>query len=368
MAERRAAPALTRRGMIGAAAGLATPAFAGGEVALARSATRAGLLFGAAVEPEDVERNPAYRRLVARQCAVLTPENVMKWDALRPGPGVFDFDRADRLMAIARSQGAKVHGHCLLWHEANPPWLVAAARGPAARELLVEHISTVVGRYAGQIHSWDVVNEAVERNDGRKDGLRRSIWLEALGPEYLDLAFRTAHAADPAARLDLSDYGLEYDDVSWMGDKRATMLALLETLRGRGVPLHALALQGHLEGTRDPAFGAGLSAFLRAVADLGLEIYVTELDVNDQEVKGPVAERDARGAEQVRAFLSGVCATAGVRMICTWGLSDRYSSKSSLFPRADGSAPRPLPFDAVLRPKALAFAMTEVFEAAGRRF
>jgi endo-1,4-beta-xylanase len=290
----------------------------------------------------------------------------MKWDALRPGPGVFDFSRADRLMAIAKTWGARIHGHCLLWHEANPPWLVEAARGPAAREILVEHISTVVGRYAGQVHSWDVVNEAVERNDGRGDGLRRSIWLEVLGPEYLDLAFRTAHAADPAARLDLSDYGLEYDDVSWMSDKRSTMLSLLQALRGRGVPLHALALQGHLEGTRSPAFGAGLSAFLSAVADLRLEIYVTELDVNDQKVMASVAERDARSAQQVRAFLRRVCAAPGVRMINTWGLTDRYSSKALLFPRADGSPPRPLPFDAGLRPKPFAFAMADALQTARR--
>ena len=219
----------------------------------------------------------------------------------------------------------------------------------------------MVGRYAGTVASWDVVNEPVERNDRRPDGLRKSPWLRALGPDYLEIAFRAAHAADPHARLALADYGLEYDDESWMVEKRGTMLSLLRGLLARGVPIHALALQGHLLGDRPPAFGKGLSAFLAEVAALGLDIYITELDVNDQDTPGSVAARDHVTADIYARFLDTVLAQPAVKMVVTWGLSDRYTSKTTMFPRRDGAPVRPLPFDADLRPKPAALALARAF-------
>src|SRR5206468_4773240 len=165
---------------------------------------------------EHLARDAAYANLVARHCAVLAPENAMKWDALRPAPGVFDFARGDRVVDFAGRIGAQLHGLVLVWHEALPKWMPASLTPDAAAEALNMHISTVVGRYAGRMRSWDVANEVVERNDQRPDGLRRSLWLEAMGPGYLPAAFRAAHAADPRATLALSDYGLEYDDIGWM--------------------------------------------------------------------------------------------------------------------------------------------------------
>ncbi len=359
------APLITRRDVLSGGLAL-SPGFAaaqGPPIRLAARAAAAGVLYGAAVEPESMDQDPAFAALVRRQCALLTPENVMKWDALRPAPGQFDFRRSDRFMAIAEDVGARVHGHCLVWHEATPPWLGAAATPRRAGDLLVEHVRTVVGRYAGRMGSWDVVNEPVERNDRRSDGLRRSVWLEALGPDYLELAFHTAHEADPRARLDLSDYGLEYDDVTWMVEKRGTMLELLSSLRRRGAPIHALALQGHLDGGRPPTFGAPLRRFLGKVADLGLQIYITELDVDDENVPGSIARRDAVTSTCVGRFLDVVRQEPAVVLVNGWGLSDRYTSKAALHPRLDGAPPRPLPFDAALRPKAAAYVMDQIFGA-----
>jgi endo-1,4-beta-xylanase len=326
-----------------------------------------GVVYGAAIEPDTVEHDPDFGALLRRQCASLTPENAMKWNALRPARDRFDFSAADRVMAIAAAQGARVHGHCLVWHEALPSWLPSALTPAAGEALLTGHIQRVVERYAGRVRSWDVVNEAVERNDGRPDGLRLSPWFRALGAGYLGLAFRTAHQTDPWASLALSDYGLEYDDERWMVEKRGTMLSLLHNLKASGVPVHALALQGHLDGARPPAFGTGLRRFLSEVADLGLEIHVTELDVSDQRVPGAQARRDAIVADHYRAFLDVVLDESAVTHVTTWGLSDRYTSKSAMFPRADHQAVRPLPFDGALRPKLAAQAMADAFLSAPRR-
>ena len=344
--------------------GAAAGASATRELSLRQAAQRDGRLYGAAINPGQVDADPAFAALVRAQCGLLTPENAMKWDALRPAPEVFDFAPADRVVALAQAQDAQVHGHCLVWHEALPDWArqtLADATPTAARGLLERHIARVAGRYAGVVRSWDVVNEAVERNDGRADGLRRSPWLEAIGADYLALAFQAARAAAPRARLAIADYGLEYDDIGWMVEKRATMLRLLGALKTRGVPIDALAIQGHLRGDRPPAFGAGLRRFLAEVAALGLEIYVTELDVDDQRMAGDPGQRDDAAAEIYGRFLDAVLDAPAVRSVVTWGLSDRYSSKSTLFPRADGQPVRPLPFDRRLSPKACAYAIDRAF-------
>lgn len=327
-------------------------------------AARRGLLWGAAVEPQIMDGDPAFAALVRRQCAVLTPENAMKWNALRPGPDQFDFAAADRVVALARAQQARVHGHCLVWHEAMPDWLLGDLNAKTGQALLSRHIRAVVGRYAGRVRSWDVVNEAVERNDRRPDGLRASPWLKALGPDYIDEAFHLAHQADRSAKLAFADYGLEYDNVSWMVEKRGTMLQVLSGLLARGVPVHALAIQGHLDASRPMGFGEGLRRFLRQVADLGLEIYITELDVNDQMLAGDVAHRDAVVAANYRAFLDVALREPAVRMVNTWGLSDRHTSRSAMFPRADGAQVRPLPFDQDLQPTPADFAIVSALREA----
>ena len=325
------------------------------------AAGRKGVLFGAAIEPQSVEADADFAALIARQCGILTAENALKWDALRPSEKAFDFGPADRVAAIARRNGVPMHGHCLAWHETIPDWLAGALQAGRGEGLLLDHIDTVVRRYAGVVRSWDVVNEGIERNDGRPDGLRTSPWLRAMGPAYFDIAFGAAHDADPKALLALSDYGLEYDDETWMVEKRGTTLTFLRDLLRRNVPVHALALQGHLWGERPPAFGQGLRDFMTAVSDLGLKILITELDVSDQKIPGPAAVRDQVVADNYARFLEVVLANRSVEMVVTWGLTDRYTSKSTFFPRPDGDPVRPLPFDTDLRPKPAAYALSSAF-------
>ena len=360
--------ALTRRDVLAAAGALAAAPLIGRaaetDVSFREIAETKNLAFGCAVEPEVMDRDQDFAALVRRQADVLAPENAMKWNALRPTQDRFEFAAGDHVVALAQAQNALVHGHCLVWHEAMPDWTGAALDRRAAHSLLLEHIRTVVGHYAGRVRSWDVVNEAVERNDKRPDGLRASPWLKALGPDYIDQAFHMAIEADPTARLAIADYGLEYDNVDWMVDKRQTMLEVLHGMRTRDVPVHALAIQGHLDASRLPAFGEGLYRFLGQVANLGYEIYITELDVNDQMLAGTVAERDAVVADHYRAFLKVALLEPAVKMVNTWGLSDRHTSKSTLLPRADGAEVRPLPFDRDLRPKPAAFAIAEALRAA----
>jgi len=164
-----------------------------------------GLLYGAAVNPVllDVDGAAAgksvdpYTLLFAAQANILVAENSMKWGALRPAPDKFDFTQGDRLVRFAGIEGQRVRGHNLCWHESNPGWLKTTANKDNARQFLTEHIQTVAGHFRGKLHSWDVVNEAINPSDGLPDGLRKTLWLDLIGPDYLELAFRTAAAADP---------------------------------------------------------------------------------------------------------------------------------------------------------------------------
>lgn len=278
------------------------PAVTGANSLGAHAAAR-GLLYGAAVDPEllDVEgiaaghTNDPYTQLFAEQTRILVAENAMKWFALRPAPDRFDFSNADRMIRFAQLTGKVVRGHNLCWHEGLPWWFAKTVNKDNARQFLTEHIRTVAGHFRGQVQSWDVVNEAVWLQDGRPDGLRIQPWLEMIGPDYIDLAFRTAAEADPHAKLTYNDYGIETDKPGEAA-KRAQVLALLKRLKASGVPIGAMGVQSHLHAAGAQP-GAGLREFLSEVSALGLEVYITEMDVVSAGIDGGSKARDAATAK-----------------------------------------------------------------------
>ncbi|PIG94260.1 endo-1,4-beta-xylanase [Gloeocapsopsis sp. IPPAS B-1203] len=320
------------------------------EVALHSSARTKGLIFGAAATYQQLSSNQAYANLFAQQCGMLVPTNELKWQELRPSPGRFNFTRADWMARFARSHGMLFRGHTLVWHKALPNWFASTVNKQNAEKYLREHISRVAGHYAGQMHSWDVVNEAIDLQVQRADKLRNTPWLRFLGPEYIELAFRAAAEADPRALLVYNDFAIEHDTPQAEA-KRTAVLRLLERLKSRGTPVQALGIQSHLFGHPDGVKFTQIRRFLRNVADLGLQIMITELDVNDQQLPKDAAVRDRAVAKIYTDFLSAVLDEPAVIAVMTWGLSDRYTWLANRKPRGDGGGLRPLPFDEQLRPK-----------------
>ena len=157
-----------------------------------------GLSIGTTVNADALQDEGQYRDILAREFNMLTPEVSMKFDVTEPGRNLYSFEKADTLVAFAEAHDMLVRGHNLVWYMALPPWL---ATGTYSRDelmgILHEHILTEVSHYRGQVNIWDVVNEAIN-NDGT---LRDSIWSRGIGPDYLDLAFRWAHEANPEAQL-----------------------------------------------------------------------------------------------------------------------------------------------------------------------
>lgn len=304
--------------------------------------------FGVAVRDEPLQKENIYRDALTRHCQLVVGEGGLKWIDLRPTPTSYVYDQPDRLLDFADENGMKMRGHTLAWYAAMPDWALQLSGEQETSRELMTHIETVVGRYKGRIPSWDVVNEALS-DDGDKVGLRESVWSASLGEYYIDLAFHTAHAVDPAAQLVINDYGLETATPT-SAARRKAMLDLLRRLLDRDVPVHALGLQAHLPGAEEIDKEA-VSRFVADVREMGLDVLITELDVIDDQLPADIKERDAITAKRVGDLLDAVLDAARPTAIMTWGITDRYTWVPIWFKRSDGNPNRPLPLDEDYREK-----------------
>ncbi len=211
--------------------------------------------------------------LVKDQFNAITPENITKWELIHPEPGQYDFDAADAFVAFGEENDMFMIGHTLVWHSQTPDWVFENEQGdPLSREELLErmrdHIHTVVGRYEGRIHAWDVVNEALNE-DG---SLRESPWYNIIGEDYLIKAFEYAREADPSAELYYNDYSLENPE------KRAGAVRLVEYLQEHDAPVTGIGTQGHF--SLDWPELDEVEQTVIDFAELGIDVMVTEVDID----------------------------------------------------------------------------------------
>jgi len=329
--------------------------------ALKEIAAGKNLLFGTAVSFAELQRAECTALLI-EQCSILVSENDMKWGTIHPEPDRFDFSRADRFMAFAEENRIAARGHNLCWYKYNPKWLDSTINPQNAATILREHIRTVAGRYAGRIHSWDVLNEAVQPGGARPYDLRPCVWLDTLGEEYVEVAFRAAAEADPKALLTYNDYDIE-EDTPDQEKKREAVLEFLHRLRKKQVPVQALGVQSHLKPQPQPSQWKGLNKFLEQIKKLGLQVYVTELDVDDSKLPAAVELRDQAVAAVYANYLRNMLQHPSVEAVLTWGFTDRDSWLNGFRPRADGLSQRPLPFDESLRPTPAFFALRDALSS-----
>ena len=323
-----------------------------------------GITFGSAVSAGPLQ-DPSFAGMFARQCGIAVHEVDLQWAATRFTPDTFDFSVGDSLYNFSKSHGILFRGHTLVWHAALPRWFVSTVNTSNAKTMMQEHISTGMKHYAGKIQSWDVVNEAVCIADKRPDGLRNTPWLQFIGPEYIAMAFQTAHDADPDATLVYNDYFLETEDAA--GEiKRRAVWTMIADLKKAGVPIHALGIQSHLVGSANVT-GPNFKRFLQAISDLGLDILVTELDVDDRTLPADVTVRDRLIATQYLDYLSFMLQFRATKTVLTWGLSDYYSWLAYSHQRSDGRPNRPLPYDADLKPTPAWDAIRNALEQARRQ-
>lgn len=307
----------------------------------------ARLKIGAAVEPEQLA--DADGALLARQFSSLVAENAMKPLRIHPQEDRYVFGPADALVAFAEQHGLAVRGHTLLWGSHTPDWFWQGADGqPATREQVLQrlkqHIATVVGHYRGRVYAWDVVNEAIDPN--QSSCLRDDRWMQVIGPDYLAVAFRAAHAADPQARLFINDFNTQEPA------KRDCLARVVKGLLAEGVPVQGIGHQTHIS-IYWPSLAA-IDQSLTTFARLGLENQITELDMSlyqhhDYQPQQPLAQRLNLQAERYRDLMALVLAHPEVTAVTWWGVADDHSWLNHQ-PGAPGDD-QPLLFDRQQRPK-----------------
>jgi endo-1,4-beta-xylanase len=340
-----------------------------GKGSLKDHAHKRGLLAGCAIGARQLH-DEAFQQLVAEQYNLVVSENSMKFGPLSPKPGEYNWTDADALVDFAEKHKMKVRGHNFVWHAQLPVWFKATATKDNAQKIMVDHINTVAGHFKGKIQAWDVVNEAINVSDGMPDGLRKSPWYELIGPEYLDIAYHTARKADPKAKLTYNEYGIENDSE---GDekKRAATLALLKRFKANGTPIDALGIQSHIHAGTGETYGKGMRELISGAQALGLDVYLTEFDVNDDGVQDDdPAVRDKAVAAVYTDYLDIALESKAVKAVLTWGVTDRDTWLNGLREHREkrpNRRQRPLPFDNDLKPTAPFFAMRDAFDKAPHR-
>ncbi|MFJ6384900.1 non-reducing end alpha-L-arabinofuranosidase family hydrolase [Kitasatospora sp. NPDC092039] len=294
-----------------AAAGAAVPLVAqaartqnaGKPASLGDAAAVGGRYFGTAVASGRLG-DPTYATVLDREFTMVTPENEMKWDAVEPSRGTFDFAAADSIVNHANAHGQRMRGHTLVWHSQLPDWVKSTTDPATLRSVMNDHITQEMSHYKGRIYAWDVVNEAFA--DGGSGQHRDSVFQKALGDGFIEEAFRTARTADPAAKLCYNDYNIE----NWSDPKTQGVYRMVKDFKSRGVPIDCVGFQSHFAASGPPAsFRTTLADF----AALGVDVQITELDIAQASA---TAYRDA-----VQACLD-VARCTGTTV---WGIRDRDS-------------------------------------------
>ncbi|MDG4787715.1 non-reducing end alpha-L-arabinofuranosidase family hydrolase [Micromonospora sp. WMMD1102] len=296
------------------------------ESTLGAAAAQSGRYFGTAVAVGRLG-DSAYSTILNREFNQVTAENEMKPDALQPNRGQFNYTNGDRLVSHAQSRGMKVKGHTLAWHAQQPGWMQSMS-GSALRQAMIDHITNVVTHYRGKLDSWDVVNEAYA--DGNSGG-RRDSNLQRTGNDWIEVAFRTADAADPNVKLCYNDYNID----NWSAAKTQGVYNMVRDFKQRGVPIDCVGLQTHFTG--GSSYPSNYRTTLSSFAALGVDVQVTELDVTNADVN------------QYRNTVNDCLAVARCTGITVWGIRDSDSWRSGESPLLfNGSGQKKPAYDAVL--------------------
>jgi endo-1,4-beta-xylanase len=349
------AGATTSAGPTATSTPLATPS---AEVRLATCAARNGLEFGTSAATWQLA-DAGYARLVDAQADVVLTEDDLLWYRLRPAPGAdLDFSHADEFFRRAERHDQRVVGAHLVWDEGfGDGWSTAALAGLSRRRahaLLFDTLEATVKRYRHRAAAWIVANE-VTAPDGNH-GLRTDVpWYTALGADYVAEAFHRARDQDDAAVLILNDYGFETvdEDGNDPVERQRAFLQVLDSLIATAAPVDAVGVQAHLLADDFASrFETGkYTRFLAAVADRGVSILITELDVQDDGLPADAAARDRAVADVYRRYLDVALQEGAVKAVITFGLSDRYTWLEEDYPRSDGALRRPLLYDGDVRAK-----------------
>ncbi|WP_437968748.1 endo-1,4-beta-xylanase [Sorangium sp. So ce260] len=276
------------------------------------------ILIGAAISGGGLN-DANYKRVAAAEHNYVTAENEMKWNALEPNAGQFSWGAADNIVNWARDNNMKVKGHTLVWHNQLPGWANSLSGAAAVEQAMRRHIVEVMKHFKDRVDTWDVVNEAVLTDSDTGVGnprMRPSVFFNALGDRYLDLAFEIAREQDPSAKLYYNDYSIDA-----LNDKADYVYEMVKGMVERGVPIDGVGFQMHIGPPNNKAGGADVAANLKRFSELGLDVLISEMDIN--RCGGQVS------AEEQLTFYHDIVEACFVLPRCVgitfWGINDGRS-------------------------------------------
>jgi endo-1,4-beta-xylanase len=302
--------------------------------------------IGTAVVKERLD-DPVYTRVLNRDFNSVTVESSLNFGATHPKANTYDFVKPDAIVNYALSNGMRVHGSTLLYpgDSMMPPWIKNFQGDKKAwKQILHKHILKVVGHFKGRIKAWDVCNEAIKDNGELKD----NIWLRNIGSDYIGLAFKYAHEADPSALLFYNDYGQEYGGAKWK-----KILSMVADAKDNGVHIDGLAFQLHTVLRMEPE---KIKQYFVEAANTGLLVYISEFDVSVRYQKPNIFDLDLllaqRQGEEIKQIVNAYIDAVPEKQqygITMWGIADTDSfwNKQAKSNNHD----YPLLFDGLYNPK-----------------
>jgi len=248
--------------------GCATAQKSNSKTASLKETFKKDFLIGTALNNRQIEEKDSNAAiLVPQQFSAATPENIMKAEVIHPKWDTYNFDMADKLVALGKKYNIKINAHTLIWHSQLPVYIRRCKDADSVKQFFTNHINTVAARYDGKVFSWDVVNEALNE-DG---SLRKSVFSEKLGPDFVTEAFRLAQKAAPTTELYYNDYNIEQPK------KRAGAIALIKKIQAAGVRIDGVGIQGHWRASNIPL--KDIEESIIEFSALGIKVMFTELDL-----------------------------------------------------------------------------------------
>jgi len=277
-------------------------------------ASKKGIDIGVAVNNRYLN-DKNYTKIITKEFNILTPEYELLFRYIHPSKDKYNFELADKVISFAKRNKMKIRGHPLVWHHKAglPNWII---KGKFTREEFIEilrdHIKTVMGRYKDKITEWNVVNEAIDDNNK----LRKGVWLDNIGPDYIEMAFRFAHEVDTKARLYYNDYCI--DDLNKKSD---AVYKLIKRLLKKGVLIYGIGLQMHLleEIYINPE---SVEKNIKRFKKLGLKVDITEMDVR---IRKPVTQEKIENQARIYSEILRTALKTGCKTFIMWGVSDAHS-------------------------------------------
>lgn len=283
-----------------------------------KEAYKKDFYIGTALSANQIEMKDAKQdALIRKEFNAITAENIMKSMFVHPQKDKYDFALTDKFIAYGEKNKMFIHGHTLIWHSQLAPWMEKIKDSTEMKAFMKDHITTIVSKYKGRIGSWDVVNEALNE-DGT---LRKSVFLNTLGEQYLTDAFKLAAAADPKVDLYYNDYNNEEPA------KREGTINLIKKVRAGGGKVDGVGIQAHWR-LESPSLQE-IEESILAYSAIGLKVAFTELDItvlpNPWDLKGADVNQNFEGSATMNPYPEKLPADVQDK------LAQRYASIFKLF-------------------------------------